>query len=234
VVALAGLLVFAGSARAQLSSTVRLGADSVDEPVTSVATNGARTLVAGEDLAHVRRDARGGAVRLGDGESGGDARALALSPDGATRWVGGFFDTVNGTPRRVLAAVDSATGALRPWQPTSAFEPYMLATYGNVVYAGGAAWDGSRWHSFVAFDAATGAGLGYGPERYGSSFALAPGGRTLYVGRPTTRRTFTLAAGSHALSARRLAGRARLARGRYTLTVKVGATTRTLRFRVAR
>jgi hypothetical protein len=55
-----------------------------------------------------------------------------------------------------------------------------------------------------------------------------------YVGRRTTRRTFTLAAGSHALSARRLAGRAGLARGRYTLTVKVGATTRTLRFRVAR
>jgi hypothetical protein len=48
------------------------------------------------------------------------------------------------------------------------------------------------------------------------------------------KRTFTLSAGTHRLTARRLAGRARLAGGRYTLTVKVGETTRVVRFRVER
>ncbi len=65
------------------------------------------------------------------------------------------------------------------------------------------------------------------PARATVTTALRSSGRT-------TRRTFTLAAGAHRLSARRLAGRARLAGGRYTLTVKVGATTRVVRFRVAR
>ena len=134
VVALAGLLVFAGSARAQLSGSVRLSADTTDAPVESIATNGARTLVAGRDLSRVQHATRGGAivsavsgqplalvqdvedvhrvipapdggwyvaaqdkvmrlradgsvdaafgVVLGDGESPGDARSLALSPDG--------------------------------------------------------------------------------------------------------------------------------------------------------
>ena len=47
---------------------------------------------------------------------------------------------------------------------------------------------------------------------------------TLRMCRPacrTTRRTFSLAAGRHALTARRLAGRARLPRGRYALTLRV-------------
>src|SRR3954447_18328372 len=188
VVALAGLLVFASSAHAQLSNTVRLSADIVDAPVGSIATNGARTLVAGEDLGRTLRDARGGAivsalsgqpltlvggardmrvvipapdggwyvaaqdkvvrlradgsadpafkVVLGDGEDPGDARSLALSPDGATLWVGGVLETVHDLPPRVLAGVDSTTGALQPWKATASFEPFFLAVSGNVLYAG--------------------------------------------------------------------------------------------------
>jgi hypothetical protein len=51
-------------------------------------------------------------------------------------------------------------------------------------------------------------------------------------------RTFTLAAGKHTLTPRRLAGRAKLQRGRYTLTVRVrdaagnAAPVRVLRFTV--
>ncbi len=234
MVALVGLLVFASSARAQLGP-VRLGADAVDAPVTSIATNGARTLVAGEDLERVARSARGGAivsalsgrplaligevedlqdvipapdggwyavaqdtvvrlrsdgsvdpafvVKLLDERYPGDARSLALSPDGGTLYLGGFFDTVNGVPRKVLAAVDARTGAVRPWQASGVlFEPFDLVTHGNVVYAGGVAWDGAYPRTFVALDATTGTSLGLGPSGYESSFALEPDGRTLYVG----------------------------------------------------
>ncbi|MDA0171030.1 PQQ-binding-like beta-propeller repeat protein [Solirubrobacter taibaiensis] len=61
---------------------------------------------------------------------------------------------------------------------------------------------------------------------------------TLERGKRTVRRTFTLAAGRHTLTPRRLAGRAKLQRGRYTLTVRVrdaagnAAPVRVLRFTV--
>lgn len=61
---------------------------------------------------------------------------------------------------------------------------------------------------------------------------------TLKSGKRTLRRTFTLRAGTHTLSAKRLSGRKRLQRGRYTLTVRVRdaagnvAPARVLRFTV--
>ena len=44
----------------------------------------------------------------------GAVRALALSPDGNTLYVGGLFSTVNGAPRRGIVALDAATGATVP------------------------------------------------------------------------------------------------------------------------
>ena len=61
---------------------------------------------------------------------------------------------------------------------------------------------------------------------------------TLKRGKRVIERTFTLAAGRHTLTPRRLAGRAKLQRGRYTLTVRVrdaagnAAPARVLRFTV--
>lgn len=61
---------------------------------------------------------------------------------------------------------------------------------------------------------------------------------TLKRGTRSVRRTFTLAAGSYTLTPRRIAGRAKLRRGRYTLTVRVrdaagnAAPARVLRFTV--
>jgi len=57
-------------------------------------------------------------------------------------------------------------------------------------------------------------------------------------GKRVIERTFTLGAGRHTLTPRRLAGRAKLQRGRYTLTVRVrdaagnAAPVRVLRFTV--
>ena len=110
-------------------------------------------------------------------------RSLALSPDGATLYLGGFFDTVNGVPRKVLAAVDARTGAVRPWQAErGAVRALRSRDHGNVVYAGGMAWDGAYPRTFVALDATTGRRWARPRAATMSSFALAPDGRTLYVG----------------------------------------------------
>ena len=47
------------------------------------------------------------------------AGVRALEVYGDTVYVGGVFSTFNAQPRARLAAVDAATGALRPWAPTA-------------------------------------------------------------------------------------------------------------------
>lgn len=68
----------------------------------------------------------------------GEVRALALSPDGNTLYVGGEFDTVNGQPRENLAAVDADTGALIDSYNLPVNGPVNSIIVGNDrVYIGG-------------------------------------------------------------------------------------------------
>jgi hypothetical protein len=65
--------------------------------------------------------------------------ALAVSTDGATLYIGGSFDTVNGSPRQNLAAVDTATGTqLNPAvdeQPDQRIQAIVAGP--SLVYLGG-------------------------------------------------------------------------------------------------
>jgi hypothetical protein len=68
----------------------------------------------------------------------GRVRALALSADRATLFLGGDFTTVNGAARPRLAAVSTASGALRTgFAPNPDSRVTALALTGPTLYAGG-------------------------------------------------------------------------------------------------
>lgn len=67
----------------------------------------------------------------------GRVKALALSPDGTTIYVGGAFTQVNGQARSRVAAFNVATGALLPWAPAVNSEVNALVATGSAVFIGG-------------------------------------------------------------------------------------------------
>ena len=67
----------------------------------------------------------------------GNVRALALSPDKKTLYVGGEFTTVDGAARSRLAAFDVTSGSLLPWAPVANGTVNALAASSSRVYAGG-------------------------------------------------------------------------------------------------
>ncbi|MGH8976486.1 MAG: PKD domain-containing protein, partial [Acidimicrobiia bacterium] len=91
---------------------------------------------------------------------------IKASADGATIFVGGDFDRVNGEVRTRVAAIDAQTGALRPWNPAPNGRVDAIAVHGNVVYLGG---DFTRLGTvarmrLAAVDASSAALLPWAPE----------------------------------------------------------------------
>lgn len=70
-----------------------------------------------------------------DLNSGGKVYAL-LYKSGVV-YVGGLFTTIGGQSRNNLAAINSSTGAVLPWNPNVNTEVFALATSGNILYIGG-------------------------------------------------------------------------------------------------
>ena len=66
-------------------------------------------------------------------------RSLAVSPDGATLYVGGFFSTFGGSNRGSMAALDIASCTVKPFNPAPTGMVKAIATSpdGAVVYYGG-------------------------------------------------------------------------------------------------
>jgi chitodextrinase len=117
--------------------------------------------------------------------------ALQPSPDGQRLYVGGEFDTVNGTARHRLVALDPTTGAI-----ATGFTPNVgggavrsLAQRGSLLYAGGnfASASGETHAQLAAFDT-TGTGrpvATWTPAATGGSvltIELSPDGSRLYAG----------------------------------------------------
>ncbi|HYP45294.1 MAG TPA: hypothetical protein VEQ66_08880 [Propionibacteriaceae bacterium] len=66
------------------------------------------------------------------------AKTVTASPDGSRLYVGGDFSTVNGVPRRYLAALDPVTGAPLPdFAPSPNHQVKALAATADTVYLGG-------------------------------------------------------------------------------------------------
>ena len=65
-------------------------------------------------------------------------KAVALSPDLSTLYVGGNFTTVNGVRRNRFAAFDVATGALKPIAPDVNYTVNAITATATRVYLGGA------------------------------------------------------------------------------------------------
>ncbi len=125
---------------------------STDQTVRSLVVSGNSVYAAG-DFTTVNGSARGGVVRLDAtngavdgafaGRTSGGVKAAALSPDGATLYVGGLFTSASsgGTSsgRNRLAAFSTLGGSVLPWAPNADGSVLALATdpaTGN-VFAGG-------------------------------------------------------------------------------------------------
>ena len=116
----------------------------------------------------------------------GQIRAVAVSPDQQTLYVGGAFTTVNGQSRQHLAAFDVATGDLLDFAPDVNGEVQALAIGHGVIYAGGAFGGVGNQDrgNLAAFDP-SGALLAWAPVVGGGdvqALALDPDGSKLAVG----------------------------------------------------
>lgn len=116
----------------------------------------------------------------------GAVRALAISPDKKTLYVGGEFTKVNGAKRLRFAAVSSGTGALRSIAPSFNKPVRAIATVGSTVYVGGF-FDhvgSSVRHRLAAVNATSGKLRAWKPASDGYVYAMTftPGRRSLVVG----------------------------------------------------
>jgi hypothetical protein len=70
-------------------------------------------------------------------DAGTSVSTITLSDDNSRLYFGGKFTKIHGTVRNNLAAVDSRTGALTPWDPNAEGTVSSLTASANLVYAGG-------------------------------------------------------------------------------------------------
>jgi len=147
--------------------------------------SGAFTIVNGvprQKLARLNADGTLDATWTTAFDINGSASAIVIV--GTTAYVGGSFSTIGGVARNNLAAVDTATGAVLPWNPNVTGSVSAIAVSGSTVYIGG---DfnlvGVTTRNFIAaVDAATGAATSWNPDANGSVYALAIAGTTVYAG----------------------------------------------------
>jgi len=111
----------------------------------------------------------------------------ALAGSASTLYVGGLFDHVGGLPRDGLAAVDSVTGAVRPWHPALSALTETLVIAGDTVYAGGDFFaspnnEDREIGSLLAINADTGALEDWKPDPDDTVNAVAVAGDTVAAG----------------------------------------------------
>jgi hypothetical protein len=106
-------------------------------PPEAVAASGGTVYAKIDDAGLSALDAVSGAVTWSANVSGGIGGISALALSGGVVYVGGGFSSVGGQPRRYIAALDSASGTVTPWDPSADYPVAALAPSGGKVYAAG-------------------------------------------------------------------------------------------------
>jgi trimeric autotransporter adhesin len=206
VAALAGLLLQASSAAATIApapaspwatpngrvlAVARVnGVVYIGGKFTKVTDSDGTTVLTRNHLAAV--SAADGHVLPWNPSANNVVRALAVSTDGGTIYIGGSFTGLGGHPRSRLAAeaaIDptstSTSGTLRAWAPRADGSVYTIAQLGGRVYFGGTFMHvaGRGRPRLAAVSAGTGALAAWHPKANGAVRAVlpAPSGATIFA-----------------------------------------------------
>lgn len=143
-------------------------------------------------------------TRFVPGAFNGPVRALAVSTNKKTLYVGGGFTRVGGSARLRFAAIDTKTGAIRKQKPSFDGTINALAVNSKTVYAGGAftAVNGTARARLAAIKASSGQLTGWRAraDAYVYALVLTSGSKLLVVGGMFTKLNDTIASGSGAVS----------------------------------
>ena len=110
--------------------------------------------------------------------------AFAVSADGSTVYVGGFFTLVGGQPRNYIAALNAADGTATSWNPGASSIVQTLALSDPLLYVGGIFTSiGGQPRNFVAaLNTADGTATAFNPSANAQVEALAVSGPLVYAG----------------------------------------------------
>ena len=137
------------------------------------------------------------------GAFNGQVRALAVSTDKKTLYVGGAFTKIGTSTRTFFAALDPRTGALRSMAPRFNTRVNAIAATGKAVYVGG--WftsvNGHSRTRLAALSASNGQLTGWAPKADDAvdALVLTPGSKLVVAGGAFTKLNSTSASGSGAL-----------------------------------
>lgn len=116
---------------------------------------------------------------------------LTIATIGTTIYIGGYFDTVNGTARRTIAALAPDGTSVASFAPEPSYFGCLpcatvvaIAVSGTTVYAGGSfdTIGGSARDNLAGLNATTGAATAFDPSANGNILALAASATTVYAG----------------------------------------------------
>lgn len=138
------------------------------------------------------------------GAINGAVKALAVSSNNKTLYVGGDFTMVGGTPRGHFAALDPATGALMAQNPSFNNSVKAFAVNSKTIYAGGtfSAVNGQPRGRLAAISASSGKLTSWKPKANSTvnALVLTSKSKLLVVGGAFTKLNSSTASGSGALS----------------------------------
>ena len=120
----------------------------------------------------------------------GEVRAVTVSADGQTVYVGGTFTSIGGAARANLAAVLTSTGRATSFSADTNATVRTLLVHGNSLFVGGIFYRvrGSDRGGGAELDPTTGALKPWNPRTNYGTYAIepAPDGSGIYVGGPFT------------------------------------------------